>query len=1727
MHVSGAESNVKYIVKTYSTLPANTNPNAIQFYNHKMYVTGSTNNIYAVSNNGSYTIVNPISTLDAPTGIHIVDDWLYVSNSGSQKVSKMYLNDSPIQVFDVLTFYPNTNLFVLSESELYAVDKNNNLIRHWKDSSFALVSVGSLNGPNGIFIRNNTIYFTENGARTLKAIDQNNQISILASDINAYSVYVTEDNVIFFTDYVGSLIWRIKDGQSSVIAGYSGSSGNDNKENVNATSSSVTLPTGITFDNLTGIIYFAEISNQRIRGLIPYCETAGHYLNAQKSRCVSSVCSGVDSTNSSVCSSRGICNQTNQCSCQSKYFGDNCELTSCNGIQSNSNLVCSGNGTCQDYNFCNCKNGLLGKNCQIATCFGILSNQTSACSSGRGICQGMDFCNCSKGFVGQDCAEHTCGGISYNNTATCSGNGTCVGVDSCSCKEGFYGDNCQMPKCFSIMSNDTSVCSGNGECIGKDKCNCKSDYSGYRCEITSCFGIPSNYSNVCSGNGNCTFKDFCNCTFGYLGKQCEVAPCYGIPANYSNVCSGNGNCNGKDNCNCQPGFSGNQCEIPTCFGILGNSSMACSGNGECQNLDQCNCNSNYTGSKCDVPICFGIAKSSSLVCSAIGNCTKPDFCECPSNYEGYECQFRITPRKLQTNGIPTAIVQGISTTFDLKVIGMELRTFSDLVNSRKDCGVTCSLSLSYSWYLKDRDNGSPLIIQHSNTAFGNTKYLSSSTFQLTFSPVISIGFTRILSRNVTLTFEIVSGGENVSISQDILIISPLLRTKGLGKIQPSSGIALGSLFSIEEDKNLWTVSEESKKYLEPFQFAFGFFYNQELVRISDFSINGMDLLFLPYLNANNSNGQSENLDIYVICKDALKNEYSSLIGTVSISPNLVNTVEELKNQIDDIARIIPYDSSWKFRDLKEYSSVIIESVSKLSIDINNPSNTLTTLRQLTSQSVASSYQVGSIINDKIDSYLSSLNQVYKKEKETNGYVSNRLTNSDLKNTLSSASNLLFFGFSNISSLCTQLSSVLLYQQSTKIVSNSIDYSKYSTELINITVSSFVKSNSSIKALQFSDIFLDSDYILNKYNGYNKEIGLSLISYNSKLYNSSQTQITNSKDFTLYMGGEALPLSELVQPIYISFSVQNLTSLNQSLVKCQFWNETTEKWDNQGCSLHVFNQATGEVTCKCTHTTLFAAFVEQSFNETLVDQVVLKELSNLYIAQISFGVLFLMLSSTLLVGLIIMRKSQPLASRFVTPFIGMIALIVECILLLITQRSILLSEQNGWSESTAIQVESSDLAANIVSNIIAIIVNTLTLTAMFAYLYQISRYHILKYFYHKLSIKFSLNSGQKESERNLSLIRQLLSTKAMITIITTFVILNLLYWTLWVILVRTSAITGVAYSYIVSISFTVILLCLGFMICGLIGLDVFMTLMNERKEKSIVNNGNQENASQSSNSLQKFDKEATKKIAKISLWKAYNWFIKIDNPLYFRGEMSLFVLCFVFLNISQIIGISGLSYKKGEKMSRVNDSISLVFEVLYLFTYLLVFGGYALLVRLVQFIQQKKKQSLSKNRDSSEMDELSQILNNVEGLRLLEQFSEKEYSLENLHLFLEMKHNQQLIKTSDNMDELYVFMDNVWSTYIQTDSIKEVNIPSDCKRNFSKVKNSLFEIVKQQEPELKNQKPIPEELATELQQVFSVLSDQITFNLSDTFSRFSLTDEYSNYLNVLETQQELLNKSKLV
>ncbi|KAF0976941.1 hypothetical protein FDP41_004236 [Naegleria fowleri] len=80
-----------------------------------------------------------------------------------------------------------------------------------------------------------------------------------------------------------------------------------------------------------------------------------------------------------------------------------CPVITCNGIVRTSADVCNrGNGTCTIEGICSCNTGYFGSNCEFGLCFGKNGTDPTVCN-GRGICIYQDTCVCNSNYTGAQC----------------------------------------------------------------------------------------------------------------------------------------------------------------------------------------------------------------------------------------------------------------------------------------------------------------------------------------------------------------------------------------------------------------------------------------------------------------------------------------------------------------------------------------------------------------------------------------------------------------------------------------------------------------------------------------------------------------------------------------------------------------------------------------------------------------------------------------------------------------------------------------------------------------------------------------------------------------------------------------------------------------------------------------------------------------------------------------------------------------------------------------------------------------------------------------------------------------------------------------------------------------------------------------------------------------------------------------------------------------------------
>jgi hypothetical protein len=143
-----------------------------------------------------------------------------------------------------------------------------------------------------------------------------------------------------------------------------------------------------------------------------------------------------------------------------------------------------------------------------------------------------------------------------------------------------------------------------------------------------------------------------------------------------------------------------------------------------------------------------------------------------------------------------------------------------------------------------------------------------------------------------------------------------------------------------------------------------------------------------------------------------------------------------------------------------------------------------------------------------------------------------------------------------------------------------------TSQISITLPTSFSTNTS------SSVFAASDELF---------VTASSLTANPYLtYSSSQNLSSTvlSLNFKSHTTGQKVAVSGLLNPIYFTLQVpggmntsllQSNASLSGIRPSCKYWNVTMNSWSTDGCEMVGYTSTS--ITCACTHTTDFAAFVE--------------------------------------------------------------------------------------------------------------------------------------------------------------------------------------------------------------------------------------------------------------------------------------------------------------------------------------------------------------------------------------------------------------------------------------------------------------------------------------------------------------------------------------------------------
>ena len=317
-------------------------------------------------------------------------------------------------------------------------------------------------------------------------------------------------------------------------------------------------------------------------------------------------------------------------------------------------------------------------------------------------------------------------------------------------------------------------------------------------------------------------------------------------------------------------------------------------------------------------------------------------------------------------------------------------------------------------------------------------------------------------------------------------------------------------------------------------------------------------------------------------------------------------------------------------------------------------------------------------------------------------------------------------------------------------------------------------------------------------------------------------------------------------------------------------------------------------------------------------------------------------------------------------------------------------------------------------------------------------------------------------------------------------MNILYWTLWVVLRRVATMTSISnpntYLSIVSISYSVVILSCSAVIAFILLFDFIPSLTREvNSQRTILSAQQQPKQQPKHGEMTSLHKDSSshqtpKKIKKNpfiiqNLKSPFRPLWNMDRPLFFRMEMMLYLIMFVFLIIQEGLGLYVMnSRSNGDENSLMNNiftQMQFLFEILYSLSYLMVFGGFACGVTLYYRIQKRRKQrnhseahdgNNGRRHDMNSSEDENDLLNLLADERaseLFERFCAKEFSVENLYAWKYLHRCKEKLFGQDLaiITEIVLTLNDL---YIQSGSDYELNIPSSLKSQFKVMRLALQE-----------------------------------------------------------------------
>ncbi len=1312
--------------------------------------------------------------------------------------------------------------------------------------------------------------------------------------------------------------------------------------------------------------------------------------------------------------------------------------------------------------------------------------------------------------------HHTCHGISNkDSTNVCSGNGYCVAIDTCRCHSGYYGEYCSITNCFGVMSNETAVCFDHGNCTAPNTCDCFHGYAGIDCSLNTCFGVMHNETNVCSGHGQCTDSNRCNCDDGYSGSDCSSFSCYGILSTNDTVCSGNGQCVSLDHCTCNPNYenyicSDVKCSKDDCLAII-----------ESQASDHLNCfvstfkvqfspeinilnitwilnqfehdvetvtranptddyapnvakmyDGDYTVSaKIFYEAPLGEVRLRTVSIERTANCS---VCSLGPNNN---CRFSI--------GFDNIIIENGTTVFIHRMTPFTIK-FLDHDSLNNDRPIE-KLEIHWIYPLtsfRTKSIGENIRIQE-----------SSSRRELRISPTDPIaGMNQNVTIDITCQYQLPSR-EWTSVSFKVYTIpSRDITPAGNGfEIQPSKGYTLTTPFSLQA--NGWNSANLV------YSFSFHDPIDNVEIRLSqsntslitstlptgsipdfiltmrlrvldlvtgDYGLAEKKITVRPYYGEGLLTQRLED----VIEQGGHYREMIAIASQVSVASrgdiklyydDLTYVVNKMVNYTKSKTSIgqmeaVGIEQQMYVVDLITRNRLIVSEESKqASLDIVS----------LIIDNAAPTSTSPTISNDTVQNMANIISNIAEKGYKDQNVASTTLTTSE-KLTAFVASDLFMDGpprtvtSKNFQLTVSLMSSHLLANQSLSAGESGASSGKASSDAFDIPSQFDIGSSNEEAIVSSLIVFHENPYspVSNNAPSKGEQVSSHIVDIKFKDVN-----------------GTVFPVADLNQPLMIY--LDNSRAKRQGVCpeakfKCQYWSESDNMWKSDGC--HWIDSPTNgnHIVCACNHTTSFSAFVLEKGDSCV-------KYSGIKITGIVFNIIYLIICLPILIGLFITRNYQPVKSRFIAPFIGIAAIIVDSVIQGIIRNALSLAAEQSASDAF--------------SYVIMLTANPLFVTSLFVFLWQQIRYLLLQNIYQMMSRE------NRAFRTKFMRLNRMLASKTIFTLVSVCVALCILAY--FAILV------GVAAHYndseqvkkrdsiviVQAVSFALFLIILALGILVTLIIDLVYSVKRETTGKiggdsSTIHHSEQVNVTR------------TKNIGIIRIHF-------VNDLLLFRAEA-----CFIFAILLLIILLYSIGIATVVQQPRAKAPIMIVrtvIEILFMFCRIVALGGFVFIAGLRSLIIHHRTlssydkvasgSSLTPCNESESELKVLRILRHEIGYQLLVEYCKQEFSLENVLLWKELEsiRTENLLMTVEQRKHTLKYLKEM---YIDNNSARQLNISHKPRIHFLKV-------AKMEQPD-----------AADAEEAFKKLYGACMLALSDTMTRFCSSEPYLNFKSTSEMLVEL-------